>query len=68
MENIPQEILKKISNFLNIHTGFSCQRIMGISMDFKERFLRISADLPQNGHLGQWVIVKRFMFKGVLAR
>ena len=38
---------------INIFTGFSCERFLGISADSQERFLGICTDFPQNCYLGR---------------
>ena len=36
---------------VDIFTGFSCERFLGISVDSQERLLGISAELPSLGKL-----------------
>jgi len=43
---------KFLGKAVNIFTGFSCERFLGISADSQERFLGIFADYPQNCYLG----------------
>ena len=54
---------KFLGKAVDIFTGFSCERFLGISadseerllgifVDYEERYLGISADFPQNCYLG----------------
>ena len=43
---------KFLGKAVDIFTGFSCERFLGISADSEERFMGISADFPQNCYLG----------------
>ena len=43
---------KFLGKAVDIFTGFSCERFLGISADSQERFMGISADFPQNCYLG----------------
>jgi len=43
---------KFLGKAVDIFTGFSCERFLGISADSQERFLGISSDFPQNCFLG----------------
>ena len=52
---IPRNGLREIPrNCVEIFTGFSGERFLGISADSWERFLGISADFPQNCYLGRY--------------
>jgi hypothetical protein len=47
---------------VDIFSGFSCERFLGISEDSWERFLEISADFPQNCYLGPNITWQNLIF------